>query len=1049
MDCGLGNALRILCLLAVVAFASAAWASPYHGQVKLGGLPVPGVTISLSRGGKTFSTTTDEQGRYAFPDVPDGEWTIEIQMRGFANIRETVDIAPNRSEAAWQLQMLPLSQMHAEAQSAIPPPANPAPAAPLRSNSAPTAEKNAQAQPQQPNAGAAGSSEEESNPLNSPGFLINGSTNNGAASPFAQFPAFGNNRNGSNGLYTGSIGVIVGNSIFDARPFSLSGQNTPKPSYSRLTAVATLGGPMKIPHLFRQPLNFFVAYQWTRNSIASTESALVPTEAERDGDFYGALGPTGQPIQIFNPSTGQSFPNNVIPQNMVSAQAEALLKLYPLPNVTGNPRYNFQIPLLADTHQDALQSRFDKSINNRNEVFGDFAFQSTRTGTPNLFRFLDDTSALGLNAGLHWSHRFERGRFFSLGYRFTRIATHVTPYWENRENISGLAGITGNNQDPMNWGPPTLTFSSGIAGLTDMDSSFDRNQTSAVSPSMLWIRGNHNMTLGGDFRRQEFNYLSQQNPRGTFTFTGAGTAGVVDGVTVGGYDLADFLLGIPDTSSVAFGNADKYFRQSVYDAYANDDWRISPQLTLNAGLRWEYGSPITELYGRLVNLDVLDNFLAVAPVVASDPVGPLTGEHYPDSLIRPDKHAVEPRVGFAWRPLPGSSLVVRGGYGIYYDTSVYQTLALQMAQQAPLSKSLSVQNSPGCPLTLADGFVSCSSITPNTFAVNPNFQPGYAQDWNFSVQRDLPGSLQLSATYLGIKGTHGPQEFLPNTYPLGALNPCLDCPAGFAYLASGGNSTRQAAQIQLRRRLHNGLTATLLYTFSKSIDDDSMLGGQGATASTQNTPQSPFTNTSAQSSSTTQSAAMIAQNWLDLTAERSLSSFDQRHLLSTQLQYTTGMGRDGKTLWRGWKGTLCKEWTVLSQIIVGSGLPQTPVYLAAVPGTGFTGTIRPDYTGAPIYSGPNGSFLNPSAYSAPAAGQWGTAGRNSITGPGEFVFNASLGRTFRITGRYNLDLRFDATNILNHVTYTAWDTAINSTQFGLPVTTNAMRSVQTVLRLRF
>jgi trimeric autotransporter adhesin len=1043
----IGHCLRILTFFAMLSLASIAYASPYRGQVTFGGLPVPGATLSLSAGSKTFSTITDDQGRYTFPDVPEGTWALQIQMQGFITIHETIVISANTPPATWQLQMLPLNEIHALPQSVIPPPiTSSAAAAP-----APTPERSAEPQAQQPPPTTAQppTSEEESNPLNSPGFLINGSTNNGAASPFAQLPAFGNNRNGSNGLYTGGIGVIVGNSIFDARPFSLSGQNTPKPSYSRVTAVATLGGPLKILHLFRQPPNFFVAYQWTRNSIASTESALVPTEAERDGDFSAALTPTGQPIQIFNPSTGQPFPDNVIPQSRISPQAEALLKLYPLPNVTGNPRYNFQIPLLTDTHQDALQSRFDKTINNRNDLFGDFAFQSTRTGTPNLFSFLDNTSALGLNLGLHWSHRFGQGRFLSLGYRFTRIATHITPYWENRENVSGEAGVTGNSQYPMNWGPPTLSFSSGIAGLTDMNSSFDRDQTSAVSPSMLWIRNNHNITFGGDFRRQEFNYLSQQNPRGTFTFTGAATSGTLDGATVGGYDLADFLLGIPDTSAVAFGNADKYFRQSVYDAYVNDDWRINPQLTLNGGLRWEYGAPITELYGRLVNLDVLDNFSAVAPVVATDPIGPLTGDHYPDSLIHPDKHAIEPRLGFAWRPLSGSSLVVRGGYGIYYDTSVYQNLAIQMAQQSPLSKSLSVQNSPDCSLTLADGFTPCSSITPNTFAVNPNFRPGYAQNWNLSLQRDLPGSLQLTATYLGIKGTDGPQEFLPNTYPVGALNPCSTCPAGFAYLASGGNSTRQAAQLQLRRRLHNGLTATLLYTFSKSIDDDSMLGGQGATASTQNTPQSPFTNTYAQSSSTMQSNAMIAQNWLDLSAERSLSNFDQRHLLSAQLQYTTGMGRDGKTLLRGWKGTLYKEWTVLSQIIVGSGLPQTPVYLAAVPGTGFTGTIRPDYTGASIYAGPNGLFLNPAAYRVPVAGQWGSAGRNSITGPDEFVFNASLGRTFRLTGRYNLDLRFDATNILNHVTYTAWDSTINSTQFGLPITANAMRSVQSVLRLRF
>ena len=376
-------------------------------------------------------------------------------------------------------------------------------------------------------------------------------------------------------------------------------------------------------------------------------------------------------------------------------------------------------------------------------------------------------------------------------------------------------------------------------------------------------------------------------------------------------------------------------------------------------------------------------------------------------------------------------------------------IRLGMLAKAPLSKSLSVQNSPDCPLTLANGFNTCPSITPNTFAVDPNFRPGYAQNWQLTLQRDLPGSLQLTATYLGIKGTRGPQEFLPNTYAVGAVNPCLQCPVGFAYLRSNGNSTREAGQIQLRRRLHNGLSGILQYTYSKSVDDDSMLGGQGASAITQNTPPSPYGSTAAQTSGTTQSTPMIAQNWLNLSAERGLSTFDQRHLLSAQLQYTTGMGIGGATLLRGWKGALYKEWTFLSQITVGSGLPQTPIYLAAVPGTGVTGSIRPDYTGAPIYAGTSGLSLNPAAYTAPLSGQWGNAGRNSIIGPAQFTFNASMARTFRLNRRFNLDLRMDSTNLLNHATFTGWKTTVNSTQFGLPMAANPMRRVQTSLRLRF
>lgn len=433
-------------------------------------------------------------------------------------------------------------------------------------------------------------------------------------------------------------------------------------------------------------------------------------------------------------------------------------------------------------------------------------------------------------------------------------------------------------------------------------------------------------------------------------------------------------------------------------------------LTVNFGLRWEYGSPITERYGRLVNLNATPGFLAVAPAVPAN--------------LDPFKHGFEPRIGLSWRPLLASSMVVRAGYGVYYNTSVYFPIAKLMAQQPPLSKTLAVQNSAANPLTLADGFKAAPGATPNTFAVDPNFRPGYSQNWQVSVQHDLPAALVATVTYLGIKGTRAPQQFLPNAYPAGAINPCAGCPSGFAYLASNGNSTREAAQFQLRRRLQSGFSARLQYTYSKSIDN-AALGGRG------------------------QGAMVIAQDWLNLSGERGLSDFDQRHLLSVQAQFTTGMGLAGGTLVGGWKGSFFKDWTFASQINAGSGLPLTPVYLSAVRGTGITGSIRPDYTGASLYAAPPGLFLNPMAVAPPTAGHWGNAGRNSIIGPSQFSLIATMGRTFRMSDRVSAELRVDSANALNHPVFTAWNTVSNSTQFGLPTAVNPMRTVQTTLRVRF
>jgi hypothetical protein len=1011
--------VAVICVCASIP----ARASVYSGQVNFGGLPVPGVTVTASQGDKSVSVTTDEGGVFRFADLPDGDWKIEVKMLCFETLNAQVTIMGQVTPAKWELKLLPVSELKAMAMA--PPP--------LPSTPVPVLSGSAREKPDSPGA-QQGATEipktaSEANQDSNDGFLVNGSVNNAATSQYSLDRAFGNRRFNTHNLYNGGLRFTFDNSTLDARQYSLSGFSTPKPAYDRFTAGFEFGGPLRIPHLLpHNGPNFFAGYQGTRNHTALTQSALVPTLDERAGNLAGA---SGQSANIVDPSTGQPFVNNQVP---VSPQAAALLSLYPLPNVTGNPLYNFQIPVLNSSHQDDLQSRMDKTIGKRDQVYGTFNLKSIREDAVNMFSFVDTTDTLGLNSNINWSHRLNSHLFLYAGYHFSRVRALVRPEFKDKENVSGAAGITGNDQDPDNWGPPALSFNSGIASLSDAQSAFNRNRTDGYSASIGMYRGRHNITVGGDFRKQQFNQFFQQDPRGSFGFTGQLT----------GSDFADFLIGAPDTSSIAFGNADKYFRQRVYDAYATDDWRVMPILTINVGGRYEYGAPITELKDRLVNLDVTSGFAQASPVLASDPVGPVTGRSYPRSLVHPDRSGIEPRIGFSWRPIPASTIVIRGGYGLYHDTSVYLTPMLQLAQQAPLSKSLKQQNSASCPLTLADGFKECGTTTPDRFGIDPHFRVGYAQVWQLAVQRDLPWALQMSATYLGVKGTHGVQQFLPNSYPLGGIDPCPGCPSGFIYETSGGNSTRQSGQLQLRRRLRAGFAASLLYTYSKSIDNDAALGGQGyqSGAAQAQLAADPALTASA-------AAAQVAQNWLDLRAERSLSAFDQRHLLNLQGQYTTGQGLEGGSLLGGWRGKALKEWTLMTQFTVGSGMPETPTFPIAVPGTGWIGPLRPDLTGAPIYTGENGAHLNASAFTAPVAGTWGNAGRNSIIGPNTFSLDSAMQRTFRPNKHFYLDVRVDASNLLNHPVFSSWNTIVQSTQFGLPQTVNAMRSLQITLRARF
>jgi trimeric autotransporter adhesin len=1021
-------------LIVILAFSPVLEATEHYGQVGFTGLAVPGATVTATQGDTQIVTTTDQNGVYRFADLAEGTWTIKIDMRGFAPLSRDVNVVAGAQAAVWELALMSFEEIT----KGLPPPvsqAAPAASTAQASNStiraqggrgtvatAPAGQGFQRAgvtAPTRPAAAAPAAArpatEEpppDANAAND-GLLVNGSVNNGAASPFAQFAAFGNNRRRPGALYNAQLGVLANTSAWDARPASLTGQQTNIRSYNNVHLIGMFQGPLRIPRVLRNGPNLFVGYQRTADDNATTASQRMPTPLERNGDFSQTVDGLGRPVTVIDPTTGLPFANNSIPRDRISPQAAALLGYYPQPTLDSAQRLNYQAPILSAIRQDSFQSRLTQVVNQRNQIFGTGSYARSTTDQTTLFGFTDQTQSANTDVTVNWNRRVSQFLQMRTRYQFTKQSLTSTPYFANRTNVSGDAGITGNNQEPINWGPPSLSFSS-VAGLSDGLPRQSDSITHTGGADLFLFRGRHNFTIGGDVRRHAIDLLSQQDPRGSFTFTGAAT----------GHDFADFLLGTPTTASIAFGNADKYFRGMSYAAYITDDWRIGPSFTLTAGVRWEYEAPLTESRERLVNLDVSSDFTAAQRVLASDPNGAVTGETFASSLVNPDKGGVQPRLALAWRPIPGSSLVVRAGYGIYRNSGVYQSITTLLAQQPPLSTSFSVANSAQNPLTLAGGFVAPASGLGNTFAVDPDFRIGASHNWQASVQRDLPASLTVNATYLGTHGTNLIQEFLPNTYPSGAVNPCPSCPAGFVYLTSNGTSSRHAGQLQVRRRLRNGLTASVQYTLAKADDDAASF--QGANLS----------------------GTVFAQNWLDLDAEWGPSSFDQRHQVTASFQYTTGVGVAGGALVDGWRGSLFKNWTITSQLTTGSGLPLTPYYLAAIPGTGYTGAIRASLTGAST-DAPAGYYLNPGAYTAPAPGTWGNAGRNSVRGPAQFGLNAGVTRTFPWGSRINLDYRIDATNVLNRVTYTGVNTLIGNPQFGLPNAVNQARKIQTSLRMRF
>lgn len=995
----------LLVLLLAIGQPIGLSAADYFGQVTFNGVPVPGVTVTASKGTSKAIATTNEDGIYHLADLVDGLWNVTIEMLGFATVQHEITIPDEKEGPPATLTVRPFadlasvsSQSGSFQRTSL-----------TRSDSAP-ADVTTDARDRPPVdltvlIGPTGIGAED-------GLLITGSLNNGASTPFALPRGIGNNRPRPPSVFSYAAGLRLGNSAWDARPASLTGLRLQQPSYIDTQADGTFQGQIRVPWL-RNALTLNLAYQGSSSTTANTQSSRVPTDLERTGDFSQTLDVGGQPVLVVDPATGQPFANNAIPIDRLSPQAVALLSYYPPADPDASGRFNYHRPIIGTTQQNAVRARIGYTINPNDRLEGGVSYQRGSLDSTSLLGFADSRNSSSLDAQAVWFKRPSRNVTVNARYQYTRARSESVPYFANRENVSGNAGITGNDQNPPNWGPPSLTFASDLAALTDGVYSSSRTQTHLWGADISKFGGPHNVTFGGEFRMQRSDIFAQQDPRGSFAFTGAATS----------VDFADFLLGLPQTSAIAFGNPDKFFSGRTYAAYISDDWRVSSRLTLIFGLRWEYESPISEANGRLVSLDVAPGFSDVSPVLAGD-VGTLTGQRYSESLVHPDRSGFLPRVGLALRPRVASSLVIRAGYGLYRNTNVYQSIASLLAVQPPFSTTFNIATDPSNPLTLANGFVPVAGNTLNTFAIDPNFRVSSAHNWNASVQYDLPAGVTVTASYLGVRGINLMQQSLPNTFPTGADNPCPTCPVGFRYLTSGGRSVRHAGQVQLRRRLSSGFTAQVEYTLAKAMDNAAAFGGA------------------------TLDAGALLQNWLDPEAEYARSNFDQRHLMQASFEYTTGVGTTGGTLLDGWKGRLVKDWTFTANLSTGSGLPLTPIYFAPVEGTGVIGSLRPNLTGV-SNDAPDGAYANTASFAAPPAGQWGNAGRNSITGPRTFSLNAAVARTFRIGNRLNFDWRFDATNVLNRVTYASVNTLITSRQFGLPNRVNDMRRLRTSIRVRF
>ncbi len=840
-----------------------------------------------------------------------------------------------------------------------------------------------------------------------------------------QYASFGNRRQAQS-PYNGSLSLTAQNSVLNAAPFSLNGIPSQKPYSSSNNFTATIGGPMVIPKIVNWTrASFNISYRGSLSRNGSNQLGTVPTAAERDGDFSGIS------AVIYNPTTGSPLAGNIIPPTMIKPAAQGLLQYFPAPTYTGVTQ-NYRLISTVPTNSQTIGVRLSAPVTSKDRTNFNVQYQDRDSRSRQLFGFTDTSSGYGLSAAAGWSHSFAPRFNNTANLTFSRNNSLSTPFFANSQNIAAELGITGTEQDALNYGPPALSFTN-LSSLSDGAASLNRSQTTNFTNNVTYvIRRKHNLTFGYLYRRLQQNTLNYANARGSFAFSGLVTSELnATGQPVAGtgFDFADFLLGEPQSSSLRFGSANNYLRSWSTSWFAQDDMRLGAGITLNVGLRYEYFAPYTELQGHLANLLVSPGFTSVS--VVTPPEAAANG--LPTSLVKPITNAYSPRVGLAWRPMPKRSLIFRTGYSIFYSGSPYGSIASSMLSQPPFAKTASLTtklSSPLTTLTLEDGFApSPSQTVTNTFAVNPDYKLGYAQTWNFTIQNTLPHGLVIETEYIGTKGTNLAINEQPDRAVAGSSVATqtlqIANASGFTYLTTGANSIFNAGQVRVTRRFTRGISSTLLYTHSKSLDDASSFTGTGGT---------------------------LVQFINNLGLERGLSSFDQRNNLQATFVMSSPVGVRGMLRNGGWKTALLAGWTLNGNVSAASGTPLTAYVSGNLSNTGGLaafGNSRAEATGLSV-DGTNGAFFNTAAFTIPVAGQFGNAGRDTIPGLFQTSLNAALNRAFRFgDSRRQLQLRISANNVLNHVLVTNIGTTVNSTTYGLPTGASATRSVSLLLRYNF